>query len=148
MNTMQLLALVQQARNINQDKDLAALLGVNKAAVSNWRHGKRQPDAVTCARIAQITGEPLARVLGIVGEARAISKEEKAVWKRLANAAAVVVMFGTFAVPMLYSAPANAGTSYTLCEVGIVGVFLLYAAAMSYRPHHSLRSELIALANG
>lgn len=45
-----------------------------------------------CAKIAEITGIPLARVLGIVGEARAISREEKAVWRRLASAAAVLLM--------------------------------------------------------
>ncbi|MBW8851145.1 MAG: helix-turn-helix transcriptional regulator [Xanthomonadales bacterium] len=70
-------------------KALAKRLGVEPSAVSNWTNGRAQPDAVSCAKLAEITGIPLARVLGIVGEARAISREEKAVWRRLASAAAI-----------------------------------------------------------
>ena len=73
------------------DSALARHLKLSRGAVSNWRTGVSQPDTVTCAKIAEITGIPLARVLGIVGEARAISREEKAVWRRLASAAIVVL---------------------------------------------------------
>lgn len=60
--------------------------------MSNWTSGRAHPDAVSCAKMAEITGIPLARVLGIVGETRAVSREEKAVWRRLAGAAATVVL--------------------------------------------------------
>jgi len=76
------------------DKALAAALHVGAPAVSNWRHGRAYPDAVACARIADLCGVPLAQVLGIVGEARALSRDEKAVWRRLAHAAMLVIATG------------------------------------------------------
>lgn len=84
------------------DGDLAKRLGVKPSAVSNYRHGRALPDAVVCATLAGLTGEPLARVLGIVGEARAVSREEKAVWRKLAATAALL------AVALLGSLPAPA----------------------------------------
>lgn len=93
MNSLgDLLDQIKQQRQLETDTQLAAALGVKKQTVSNWRGNKNLPDAVACATIAGLTGEPLARVLGIVGEARAISREEKAVWRRLAATAALVFL--------------------------------------------------------
>lgn len=82
-----LLDKAKQSRSLPTDMALADALHVGRAAVSGWRHGVRHPDPVACARIAEMAGEPLQRVLGIVGEARALSQEEKQVWRRLAQAA-------------------------------------------------------------
>lgn len=82
---------------------LSEYLGVTESAVSNWRRGKAHPDAVSCERIARLLDLPLAHVLGVVGEARAISSAEKAVWRRLASAACLVLA--------LAQAPAHAATS-------------------------------------
>ncbi len=91
-----LLDKIKETRSLASDNALAAALGVKRQTVSNWRKGHNYPDAVACATIAGLTGEPLARVLGIVGEARAISREEKTVWRRLAaSAAAVLVLIGS-----------------------------------------------------
>lgn len=96
MDTIEkLLDAVRETCSPANDAALAVKLRVVRSAVSNWRSGRAHPDAVVCARIAQVTGTPLARVLGIVGEARAKSKDEKAVWRRLATAAAVVMMLGS-----------------------------------------------------
>lgn len=73
------------------DMALAAALHVTRATVSGWRHGARYPDAVACARIADMLGIPVGRVLGIVGEARAISRDEKQVWRRLATTAVLAL---------------------------------------------------------
>lgn len=88
----EILDTIKETRSIASDNALAGVLGQSRQNVSNWRRGKSQPDAVACARIAELSGEPLARVLGIAGEARAISREEKAVWRKLASAAALVVL--------------------------------------------------------
>ena len=90
----QILDKIKETRSIASDNALAGVLGQSRQNVSNWRRGKSLPDAVACARISELSEVPLARVLGIVGEARAISREEKAVWRRLAAAAAVVLMAG------------------------------------------------------
>lgn len=82
---------------VTTDKDLSTRLGVTPSAVTNYRKGRALPDAVTCATLAGLTGEPLAKVLGVVGEARAISREEKAVWRKLAATAAMVLCVIGFA---------------------------------------------------
>lgn len=150
----QLLDQAKKARGIDTDSDLAKALGVTKAAVSGWRHGTRQPDTVTCATLAGLTGEPLARVLGIVGEARAISREEKAVWRKLAATAALVALayyiapIGAMEPPhgawaFLAAVPAEwlpaVGIMRSVVAVGLV----LVAAAMWYRGRHE-SSALLA----
>lgn len=91
MDVVQLIEAAKTALQVESDNQLALKLKVSRATVSNWRHQGKGPDTVTCAKLAEITGIPLVRVLGIVGEARAISREEKAVWRRLASAAAVLL---------------------------------------------------------
>ncbi|MBX3711472.1 MAG: helix-turn-helix domain-containing protein [Lysobacter sp.] len=98
MTIAELLDAVKKECGVPSDYALAKRLGVSKQSVSNWRTGTNAPDAVACAKMAEITGFPLARVLGIVGEARAISSAEKAVWRRLASAAAVVLSVGVLGV--------------------------------------------------
>lgn len=87
-----LLDKAKEVRSLSTDAELAKAMGVSKQAMSGWRNGARLPDPVASATLAGLTGEPLAKVLGIVGEARAISREEKSVWRKLAASAAVVVL--------------------------------------------------------
>lgn len=88
---IQLLDAAKKASGAETDSEFADVLHIKRSAVSNYRHGRAYPDTVVCGRIAELTGTPLARVLGIVGEARAVSREEKAIWHRLATAAALAV---------------------------------------------------------
>ena len=99
MDVNKLLDKAKIVRSISTDADLAKALGVSKQALSGWRNGARLPDPVACAALAGLTGEPLARVLGIVGEARAISREEKAVWHKLAASVAAVILLAV-AIPL------------------------------------------------
>ncbi len=105
-----LLDKIKETRSLASDNALGAALGQSRQNVSNWKLGKRLPDAVACARIAELSGVPLAHVLGIVGEARAISREEKAVWRQLASMAASVLLtagaIGALALPAWVSARA------------------------------------------
>ena len=82
----------KELHKLESDSALGRALGVKRQTVSNWRNGHNLPDAVACATLAGLTGEPLAKVLGIVGEARAISREEKAVWRKLAASALIVLL--------------------------------------------------------
>lgn len=88
MDVNSLLDQAKEACGVSYDKDLAPRLGVRPSAISNYRKGVSHPDTVVCATLAGLTGVPLARVLGVIGEARAISREEKAVWRKLAATAA------------------------------------------------------------
>lgn len=102
----QVLDKIKETRSLASDNALAGVIGASRQRVSSWRHGTNYPDPVACARIADLSGLPLAQVLGLVGEARAISREEKAVWRRLSVAAVLAVatlpaMAGHFAYPGL-----------------------------------------------
>lgn len=88
--------LINEARkalNVSSDAEFARKLGVSRGTIANWKSGYSLPDTVTCATLAGLAGIPLARVLGIVGEARAISSDEKAVWRKLAATCALVLVF-------------------------------------------------------
>lgn len=91
MEIGEILDRAKSANGIKTDMALADALGVGRAAVSAWRHGQRLPDPVQCATLAGLSGIPLAQVMGIVGEARAISREEKAVWRKLAGSVALLL---------------------------------------------------------
>ena len=123
-----LLDKAKEVCGVHYDKDLAPRLGVKPTAISNYRKGVSHPDPVVCATLAGLTGIPLVQVIGMVGEARAISREEKAVWRKLAGMTAAILLFVGSAV----STPANASTfdaiskaqihagksaAYTLCEI-------------------------------
>ena len=115
MDVQDLLDAAKEAQNITTDKGLADALGVTKQAVSNWRKGVSLPDTVTCATLAGYTGLPLAQVLGIVGEARAISREEKAVWRKLAASAALLALL----VAPTLSQTAHAATLHALPQAAM-----------------------------
>lgn len=94
--------LIDEARkelNVSSDAEFARQLGVSRGTIANWKSGYSLPDTVMCATLAGLTGMPLARVLGIVGEARAVSREEKAVWRKLAATALALAIGVGFASP-------------------------------------------------
>lgn len=123
-----LLDKIKETRSLASDNALAAALGVKRQTVSNWRKGHNYPDAVACATIAGLTGEPLARVLGIVGEARAISREEKTVWRRLAaSAAAVLVLVGVSGIATQSVARDGDANMYYAKWAGMLSVAQLLA---------------------
>ncbi|CAN7348547.1 helix-turn-helix transcriptional regulator [Pseudoxanthomonas sp. LjRoot168] len=93
MTVTELLDAAKAAQGFSTDMALAKALGISRSAVSAWRNGVKTPDTVQCAALAGYTGLPLAQVLGVVGEARAISREEKAVWRKLAASAALLALF-------------------------------------------------------
>ncbi|WP_425527313.1 DUF3693 domain-containing protein [Xanthomonas vasicola] len=88
-----------RATGSKNDSELASHLGIKPAAVSNYRRGVSLPNAVVCATLAGLTGEPLAKVLGVIGEARAIGSDEKAVWRRLATSALALLLIVGSALP-------------------------------------------------
>jgi len=110
----------------SSDAELARQLGVTRASVSNCRTGRNLPDVVQCATLAGLTGEPLARVLGIVGEARAISREEKAVWHKLAaSAAALFLVLGATTLPGAGARDAHAATGSASGHENAAGLYIM-----------------------
>ena len=107
--------VTKEACGVSYDKDLAPRLGVRPSAISNYRKGVSHPDAVVCATLAGLTGVPLACVLGVIGEARAISREEKAVWRKLAATAMALCLAVGFALPHKAQAMAYLTRSIDAC---------------------------------
>lgn len=112
MDVNKLLDEAKKVLGIEYDKDLAPRLGVKPTSVSNYRKGVSLPDPVVCAALAGLTGIPLAKVIGIVGEARAISREEKAVWRKLAATAVLLAVVVFPALPRT----AQAATGFVSSE--------------------------------
>lgn len=90
MNIAELLDHAKRATGETSDAGFGRALGVKRQTVSNWRNGIALPDAVTCEKLAVLSGIPLNQVIGMIGEARAISATEKKVWRKLA--AAILVL--------------------------------------------------------
>jgi transcriptional regulator with XRE-family HTH domain len=115
-----LIDAARKALSVSSDAEFARRLGVSRGTISNWKSGYSLPDTVMCATLAGLTGLPLARVLGIVGEARAVSREEKAVWRKLAATAMALCLAVGFALPHKAHAAATGfdkAAVYTLCEM-------------------------------
>ena len=111
LDFIELLDLAKQASGATSDSDLSRKLGVSRQSVSNWRNSNKFPDTVTCATIAGITGVPLAKVLGIVGEARATDKQEKAVWRKLAATAMTLAIGVGLTSPAQVTAAETGGST-------------------------------------
>lgn len=133
-----LLDKCREMRSIPSDAALARELHVTRGSVSNWRTGVSLPDEVACARISDLTGEPLGRVLGLVGEARAVSKDAKAVWRRLANAAALVLLVGAAYMP------SPAAAKHLVFKAESAGLYIMSSLRRAFRGL-SLRGNALAL---
>lgn len=94
MDIGELLDEARKATGARTDTELAKKLGVTANSVSNYRSGYSLPKAAVCERLAKITGKKPLSVIAIVEEQRAISTEDKAVWRRLASAAALLLSVG------------------------------------------------------
>ncbi|GGY20818.1 hypothetical protein GCM10008098_11840 [Rhodanobacter panaciterrae] len=106
----------------SQDKELAIKLRVSKGAVSNWRHGRAQPNAEAVERMCSAINEPLRAWLPLIEAERARTPGDRKVWLRLAQAAASFAMIYAFSrlnvhegiVSALVLASRNPGTLYIM----------------------------------
>jgi transcriptional regulator with XRE-family HTH domain len=60
--------------------NLANDLGISHATVSRWLSGEDIPNTESCRRLAEYSGEPVERILAIVGHLPRISVSQPAVW--------------------------------------------------------------------
>lgn len=116
-DVIKLLDKCKEIRSCASDNAFALEIGVTRQMVSNWRAGKNYPDAVNCAKLADIAGIPLSRVLGIVGEARAISADEKKVWRKLAQVAVLIIC--TLPIASIYAGEMG------VFSLNLVGLYIM-----------------------
>ena len=80
-----------QARGLAaNDSDIAAKLGVTKAAVCDWRKGRTAPAEDAAAKLAALLAKP--EVMAECAAARAKTPEGRRMWERLARIAAAAVV--------------------------------------------------------
>ncbi|MBN8281931.1 MAG: helix-turn-helix domain-containing protein [Zoogloea sp.] len=104
------------------DSETARKIGVTRAAVSDWRVGRRAPDDDQAVRLAELLGVEAGEVLAECGAARAKTPETRRAWERIAarmaassiTACAMVIDTGqsqeasaSQSMPYQQSAPSN-----------------------------------------
>jgi transcriptional regulator with XRE-family HTH domain len=72
----------------------AALLGLPEGTVRNWHLGERFPDALACAKIAELLDLPLELVIADVELEREKNPERRAYWEALARKFAACAVMG------------------------------------------------------
>jgi hypothetical protein len=72
----------------------AALLGLPEGTVRNWHLANSYPDALACAKIAELLDVPLERVLADVELEREKNPERRAYWEQLARKFAACLVMG------------------------------------------------------
>ena len=101
---------VREATGAKSDSELNRMLGLSHGAINNYRKERALPDIVTCEKIAKILGKKPLSFIAEVEQARARDSETKAVWRRLATAAVLMIAM----IPAL----SHATIRHTLTEAG------------------------------
>ncbi len=60
-----IIMLMETLKLIKGDKtqlELAAMLGVSQATISDWMHGIKRPRPVHCKKMAELSGKPLGSI--------------------------------------------------------------------------------------
>jgi transcriptional regulator with XRE-family HTH domain len=102
---------------------LAERLRVEPSAVSNWRNGRALPDVVSCDKLAKITGFSALAVIAAVNEQREKSGAAKAVWRRIAATAVVVLATGLTVLPS-HAGDLNTTATMHYAKLGELARFL------------------------
>jgi transcriptional regulator with XRE-family HTH domain len=88
------------------DNAAAIKLGLTRATISGWRHGKSHANAEAVERMCEGAGEPLAKWLPLIEAERARTAGDRRVWLRLAQGAASI---GLLALALQHRAKSGFG---------------------------------------
>lgn len=86
------------AGTAKNDSDIARKIGVTRAAVSDWRTGRRAPDDDQAVKLAGLLGKDTGEILAECGAARAKTPETRQAWERIAARMAASVEGQTITV--------------------------------------------------
>lgn len=98
-HTSELLDQIKTARNLSSDYALAELLGITRAAISSYRRGISHADDRIAVMLADALQIDRFKTIARINADRAKKAEERAWWKRLASAAAIVMAVYTSVSP-------------------------------------------------
>lgn len=69
---------------VKNDSDTARRIGVTRAAVSDWRTGRRAPDDDQAVKLTELLGKDPGELLAECGAARAKTPATRQAWERIA----------------------------------------------------------------
>jgi transcriptional regulator with XRE-family HTH domain len=81
--TSEVLDRLKAEFGISSDYATAKLLGVNKATISNYRHGKRKLDTTVAYRAAKLLNSDPVELLTKLNKERAANEDERQVWDEI-----------------------------------------------------------------
>ena len=121
MNTAnKLLDKYRQVCLLKSDNAAAIALGIERATVSGWRHGKSKPEADTVAKMATAINEPVGPWLAQIESERARTPAAAKVWLRLAATLGTALAVAVIALPSHATTIARtAADDYLLCKITI-----------------------------
>jgi transcriptional regulator with XRE-family HTH domain len=142
MNSAKYLDALKAHLNLSSDYQLAKALGCVQSRLSGYRNDSRTFDDAMAARVAELLGIDPLRVLADMAAERSKNPEVKALWQKIATAAASVlaaVLVGGLAV-----APQSAQASTTVHKHSSDAPRLYI---MSSRKRRRPRSSMAAMAD-
>ena len=104
MKAIAYLDAVKKAAHLRSDYALAKFLQVKQPTVSSYRRGRSLPDDTVCERIAAALDVPVERLIATMEAERTKDARRRAMWLKMAKAAAVVA----FVVVSTHLSPAAA----------------------------------------
>lgn len=124
-NTNILLDKFKEACSLDSDYAAATSLGLTRATISGWRHGKSHANAEAVAAMCEAIDEPLRTWLPLIEAERARTPADRKVWLRLASAAAAFALTLSLGRPdvqtntlaALYSLAHNLGQMYIMSSI-------------------------------
>ena len=87
MKTDEFMDEAKNRLNINSDYALAKQLGLSRQAMSQYRAGKRSPDAYTCSRLADVLGINAFDIMIEIEASAEKDETRRAYWLSKAKAA-------------------------------------------------------------
>jgi len=90
-HTRDMIDRLKALRGVDSDYAIAEALGITRAAISSYRRGISHADDRIAVLLADAVGEDRLKTIARINADRAKKAEERAFWKRIAAAAAIVL---------------------------------------------------------
>lgn len=133
--TVLLLDRFKALKGFGSDNQVAVDLGLSRATVSGWRHGKSHAEPVTVEKLAVFLGLDVLSVLAAVEADRAKNEQTRRLWSRYGKGAFMALAMGLSTLGTVAIANPNPGN---LGEDGTSH----YAKSRRYRKSRSMAATM------